>query len=278
MAQIEPTQKDTAQRTIRRVAINGMVDNLGNFRLIDFLKEQVLFLTILTILFSTLFISYQTKNYNDYITLFLNTSDFIQEITLYFYTLFFAWSFETIKHFLEVITIQEIEPLKLELLQFLEVITIEKPEHKLVIEVYYLIYSIILFFIFLNTLNILQAKRQNQIRNWKIMNYYTPKLFLVFEMIGELETNENIYLKKIKLLQRETTFTTEIKQLILRDYFKIDNQDIKKYNLIEEIRTFFFFYSIHKLKIIKEQGKEEKNEDSETKPKRTRQPRKTTGI
>ena len=54
---VAPTQENQSQKNIRRVAINGMVDNLGNFRFIDFLKEQVLFLTILTIIFSTLFIS-----------------------------------------------------------------------------------------------------------------------------------------------------------------------------------------------------------------------------
>ena len=256
LMKVAPTQENTPQRTIRRIAINGMVDNLGNFRFIDFLKEQMLFLTILTIIFSTIFISYQTKNYNDYMKLFFDTSDFIQDLTLYIYTLFFAYSFDTLKHFLEIITIQEVESLKLELLQFLELITIEKPKHPLKNSVLYLLYSIAIFFILLNSLNIIQAKRQNQIRNWKISNYYTPKIFLVFEWFGMLETNENIYLKKIKLLQRETTFTTEIKQLILRDYFKIDNNNIKEYNLIENIKTIFFFYSIHKLQIVKEQPKE----------------------
>jgi hypothetical protein len=121
-----------------------MVDNLGNFKFLDFLKEQTFFIVFLFVFFSTFFISYQTQNYFiDPLKLFLDTTQFIENITIYIYTMFFAYSFDTLKHFLEITHIQAIDEYKQYLIDMLDYITIEKPEYKLKSSIYFL-----LFFIF----------------------------------------------------------------------------------------------------------------------------------
>ncbi len=252
-----PTEQGQTQKVIRKVQINGLVDNLGNFTFLEFLKSQILSITLISIILSTVFSAIMTKNYfKDPMALFFATSNFLQDLSLYIYKVFFAWSFSAIKNIFEIIDIEGTKELKSEILYYLSFITIEKPDYSLINEVYYLLFAICFVFIMLNMLNILQAKRQNQLRNWKISNYYTPKIIIILEIVGKIDTTSKIYFKKIKKLQRETIFSNEIKSLIIRDYFKIDNDNISKYDLLENIKTFAFFYSIHTLNLVEKAKKE----------------------
>ncbi len=252
-----PTEQGQTQKVIRKVQVNGLVDNLGNFTFLEFLKSQILSITLISIILSTFFSAIMTKNYcKDPMALFFATSNFLQDLSLYIYKVFFAWSFSTIKNIFEIIEIESTQELKSEILYYLSFITIEKPSYSLINEVYYLLFAIFFVFIMLNMLNILQAKRQNQLRNWKISNYYTPKIIIILEIVGKIDTTSKIYFKKIKKLQRETIFSNEIKSLIIRDYFKIDNDNISKYDLLENIKTFAFFYSIHTLNLVEKAKKE----------------------
>lgn len=120
-------------------------------------------------------------------------------------------------------------------------------------------------FILLNFLNIIQAAHQNKLTNSRITNYYTPKIFILLNLLRMIDKNK-IYIKRIKSLRTQTNFKDKTISEQLNKIFFL--KEWEKYEIDETNTTFFIFYSytILEIKEIKQEEKTNKQTGQRGRP------------